>query len=90
LTALRSDGAGARLSPSQFCRVFRQELDVGFGQCLLRYRIDRACEHLAHPGATAKAVADAVGFNELSYFTRAFKRRVGVCPSDYRAAARSS
>lgn len=75
-----------RLSPSQFCRVFRREHGRSFGQYLLQYRIERACESLAHPGALAKEVAYSVGFNDLSYFTWAFKRQVGVCPSHYHAA----
>jgi AraC-like DNA-binding protein len=85
--ALDHVAALCQLSPSQFCRVFRQEHGVSFGQYLLRYRTDRACERLAQPGALAKEVAYSVGFNDLSYFTRAFKRRVGVCPSEYRAGA---
>ena len=86
--ALDDVAALCRLSPTQFCRVFRQEQGVSFGQHLLRYRLERACEGLAHSGALAKEVAYAVGFNDLSYFTWAFKRQLGVCPSEYRAAAR--
>ena len=86
--ALDDAAALCQLSPSQFCRVFRREQGVSFGQHLLRYRMARACEGLAQPGALAKEVAYAVGFNDLSYFSRAFKRRVGVCPSDYQAGAR--
>ena len=77
-----------RLSPTQFCRVFRQEQGVTFCQHLLHYRLERACEGLAHSRALAKEVAYAVGFNDLSYFTWAFKRQLGLTPSEYRAAAR--
>ena len=35
----------------------------------------------------AKEVAYAVGFNDHSYFTRAFKHLVGVCPGNYQAGA---
>ncbi len=79
-----------RLSPSQFCRVFRQEQGVSFCQHLLHYRLERACEGLAHSGALAKEIAYAVGFNDLSYFTWAFKRQLGLTPSKYRAGARLS
>jgi AraC-like DNA-binding protein len=82
--ALESVAALCGLSLSQFCRVFRQEQGVSFAQFLLHYRIERACKGLACPGALAKEVAYSVGFNDLSYFTWAFKRQVGVCPSRYR------
>ena len=86
--ALEDVAALCRLSPTQFCRVFRQEQATSFGQYLLRYRLARACESLAHPGALAKEVAYAVGFNDLSYFTWAFKRQLGLTPSEYRGRAR--
>jgi two-component system, response regulator YesN len=83
--ALDHVAALCRLSPSRFCRVFRQEQGVSFHQHLLRYRIARACERLSHPGALAKEVAYSCGFNDLSYFARAFKRQTGVCPSEYQS-----
>ena len=86
--ALVDVAALCRLSPTQFCRVFRQEQGASFGQHLLRYRLEQACEGLAHSGALAKEVAYAVGFNDLSYFTWAFKRQLGLTPSEYRAGAR--
>ena len=79
-----------RLSPTQFCRVFRQENGVSFVQHLVGYRLEQARELLSRPGALVKEVAYSVGFNDLSYFTRAFKRELGVCPSDYQAGARLS
>ncbi len=88
--ALEQAAALCRLSPTQFCRLFRQEQGVSFGQHLLRYRLEQACQRLAHSGALVKDVAYSVGFNDLSYFTRAFKRQLGVCPSDYQAGARLS
>jgi two-component system, response regulator YesN len=88
--ALEDVAALCRLSPTQFCRVFRHEHGVSFGQHLMRYRLERACEGLADSGALAKEVAYAVGFNDLSYFARAFKRLLGVCPRDYQAGARLS
>jgi two-component system, response regulator YesN len=73
---------------TQFCRVFRQEHGQSFHQYLLHYRIDQACDRLANPHSHAKEVAYDVGFNDLSYFARAFKRQVGVCPSQYHLRAR--
>jgi AraC-like DNA-binding protein len=75
---------------THFCRIFRQEHGQSFHQYLLHYRIDQARDRLANPHSHAKEVAYEVGFNDLSYFARAFKRQVGVCPSEYRATARLS
>ena len=86
--ALEQAAALCRLSPTQFCRIFRQEQGATFGQHLLHYRLEQARERLAHPGALIKEVAYSVGFNDLSYFTRAFKRQLGVCPSEYQSGAR--
>jgi two-component system response regulator YesN len=88
--ALDHAAALCQLSPSRFCRVFRQEQGVSFAQHLIRYRIEQACKRLAHSGALAKEVAYSCGFNDLSYFARAFRRQLGVCPSAYRATARLS
>jgi AraC-like DNA-binding protein len=78
-----------RLSPPQFCRAFRKAHGMSFGQYLMCYRIDRACERLASPGAAVKNVAYSVGFADHSYFSRAFKRQVGVSPSEFQARAAS-
>ena len=39
--ALEDVAALCRLSPTQFCRAFRQEHGASFGQHLLRYRLER-------------------------------------------------
>jgi AraC-like DNA-binding protein len=38
---------------------------------------------------TVGSIALEVGFNDLSYFHRTFRRRFGATPSDVRATARS-
>lgn len=88
--ALDQAAALCRLSPTQFCRLFKVEQSESFVQFLLRFRLERASERLAHPDVLVKEVAYAVGFNDLSYFARAFKRHFGVCPRQFQAAARLS
>jgi AraC-like DNA-binding protein len=88
--ALGHVAAVCQMGRSQFCRAFRLEHGVSFGQYLLHLRMDRACDRLGDPDALVKEVAYSVGFNDLSYFTRAFRRQMGVCPSAYQAGARSS
>lgn len=86
--SLENVAAACRLSPSQFCRVFRKEHNLSFGQYLLRFRMNRARTLLERENMLVKEVAYAVGFTDLSYFTRTFKRHFGVCPATYQAATR--
>lgn len=68
----------------QFCRIFKREQGVPPARYLIHYRIDKAKALLKHPAASVTEVAFGVGFNDLSYFARAFRRAVGVSPSKYR------
>jgi len=54
-------------------------------------RLRLAAERLRGPGAPCiTEVAMAVGFNDLTHFGRAFRKRYGVTPRDYRDGARRS
>jgi AraC-like DNA-binding protein len=88
--ALAEVAALCQLSPSQFCRAFRKEHAVSFGQYLLRFRMQQARECLASRNSLVKEVAYALGFNDLSYFTRSFRREFGICPSAYQAGSTPS
>ena len=53
-------------------------------------RLRMAAERLRRPDAPCiTEVAMAVGFNDLTHFGRAFRRRYGVTPRDYRDGARA-
>ena len=71
------------LSESEFSRAFHREHGVSYLRFLLHYRIDRAREFLAEPLASVSQVAYEVGFNDLSYFGRVFRRIVGVPASHF-------
>ena len=71
------------LSESEFSRAFRREQGVSFSQFLLQYRVAMAREFLGEPRASVSQVAYAVGFNDLSYFGRVFRRLVGVPATQY-------
>jgi len=78
--------ARCHLSVSQFSRLFRREHGQSFKHFVIGYRIDRACEQLTRSPSLLKQVGFDVGFNDCAYFSRAFRRRMGISPRDYRAA----
>ena len=75
------------MSPSHFSRVFKSERGMTFSRYLVEFRIRRACVLLADSGRSVKEVGFGVGFNDLAYFSRTFRRCVGVCPTQYQSSA---
>jgi len=75
------------LSVSEFSRAFRREQGSTFEDFLLARRIAQARELLAGRYSTIGAVAYAVGFHDAAYFSRAFRKLVGVTASEYRRGA---
>lgn len=72
------------LGPYQFSRVFKHEQGITFREFLIVHRLSKAIRMLEHSDVSVTEVAFSVGFNDLSYFARMFRRYLGVCPSDYR------
>ena len=68
----------------QFRRVCLRELGRSPVQHLTSLRIERACHLLATTQDTVESIARQVGFENVSVFSRAFKRWVGRSPTVYR------
>lgn len=47
-------------------------------------RIMRACEMLKETNDTLSSIAYAVGFSDPKYFSKVFKKEMGIIPSEYR------
>lgn len=74
--------------PSEFSRAFRREQGTTFEHFLLEYRIAKARDFLARPNTTVSQAAYAAGFSDTSYFSRVFRRLVGVTASEYQGCVR--
>jgi AraC-like DNA-binding protein len=57
--------------------------NVGFRELSEKVRFDLACEMMRIPGATVGQVALKLGFSDTANFSRAFRRVVGVTPTEY-------
>lgn len=80
-----------RIKPRWVQRLFEGE-GTTFTDYVLAQRLARAHRLLTdprHAGQKISAIAFNVGFADLSYFNRAFRRRYGVAPTELRAAASS-
>ncbi|MHB9152590.1 MAG: response regulator [Spirochaetales bacterium] len=75
------------ISPGRLSRLFVEETGKGFSRYLIGYRLEKAKELLAKPGASIKEVSAACGYPDQNYFARLFKKVTGLTPSSFFPAA---
>ncbi|MCL9659621.1 AraC family transcriptional regulator [Paenibacillus hunanensis] len=75
----------AGLSRFHFSRVFRELTGRTVTEYVNQVRINRAEYLLLNTGMTVSEVAMAAGYNDISYFSRTFKKYRDRAPSDARA-----
>jgi AraC-like DNA-binding protein len=78
--------AAAGLSYHQLYRALRDELGVSPSRFIRGVRVERAAERLRSGAGSVTEVAYSVGFESLSYFSRAFHERFGAAPSTFLGA----
>ena len=69
-----------------FSKIFKQLFDDTFINYLTKVRIDKAKVLLKDVGFNIKEVGASVGYTDSNYFTKVFKRAVGMSPSEYRGS----
>ncbi|MCI6464252.1 MAG: response regulator [Faecalicatena sp.] len=72
------------INAEYFCRLFKAETGVTFNSYLTNYRIQKAVELLTKTELKVYEVAEKVGYSNLSYFSRVFKKVTGVNPFFYK------
>ena len=75
------------LSKSYFCKIISKELGYTFTELVSRLRIEQSRTYLDQKHLSIAQVAQAVGFEDQSYYTKCFKRYVGITPAQYRKNA---
>ena len=78
-------------SRRQLQRAYAEIGQTTFRDHLTRVRMEKASELLAGRALTVREVAHRVGYRQPAQFAKAFRRHLGVAPSDFRAGhARSN
>lgn len=82
--------ASASLSASECLRCFHSVIGVTPMQYVKQLRLQRAAQLLAATDWTVAEIGAQCGFQEMSYFTKAFKALRGQTPTAYRQAQREA
>jgi AraC-like DNA-binding protein/quercetin dioxygenase-like cupin family protein len=74
----------AHMSRRSFLRVFQRATGTSPLAWLINQRVHRACGMLRHGDKRITEIAFDVGFNDSNYFTRQFRKVIGLSPRQYR------
>ena len=75
----------SHMSDRSFARAFRSEVGESPGAYVELLRVEHARALLEDGAPSIEAVAQSAGFASAEVLRRAFHRRIGVSPADYRA-----
>lgn len=72
------------VTPTYFSKIFKEEMKISFVAFLKDVRINQSKRLLRDSAIKLSDVAQLVGFEDQSYFTKVFKKTVHMTPLQYR------
>ncbi len=72
------------ISPYYFSKLFKEATGDNFIEYLTNLRIDKAKDLLDNTELSMKEICVQVGYANPNYFSRIFKKNVGVTPTEYK------
>ena len=71
-------------TPQYLSSLFSQDVGMSIQSCLQRIRIEEACTLLSHTNMTTAEISEAVGYQDVRYFSKIFNRYMKISPKKYR------
>ena len=82
--ALEEAARTVGISPYYFSKLFKEETGMNFSEYLTKIRIDTAKRLLSDRELSIKQVCMDSGYANPNYFSRIFKKWVGITPTEFR------
>jgi len=71
-------------NPFELSRQFKKETGKTIIEYINKQRINESIHIMENENISITAVAGIVGYNDINYFTKVFKKIKGITPSQYR------
>jgi len=72
------------ISNTYLIQLFKRETGMTPNQYMQKYKVDQSCYHLLTSNDTCRRISEQVGFEDPFYYSRIFKKIMGVSPSIWR------
>lgn len=72
------------MNPDYLGSLFKEELGVSMTMYIQSRRLDQAKVLLRETEMPISKVAETVGYDNISYFSKLFRQKVGCQPGEYR------
>ena len=69
---------------SYFSRLFKKEMGEGCNDYITHKRIEKAKQLLLSTNLKTYEIAEQVGYHDTNYFSLAFKKNIGVSPTEFK------
>lgn len=83
-TKLNDVASQTFLSPTYFCKLFKDYTGMTVSEYLQKLRIEEACNLLKETDNKVISIAQLVGYKDIKYFNEIFKKHTGMTPSGYK------
>jgi AraC family L-rhamnose operon transcriptional activator RhaR len=78
------------LSPTYFCKLFKDYTGITVSEYVQKLRIEEACTLLKHTDNKIIVIAQKVGYKDIKHFNELFKKLTGMTPSVYKKSYKTS
>lgn len=72
------------MTPSYVGRIFNRSTGIGLMEYITECRMKKACRLLSDNNLSVNKIAEQVGYMDANYFTKAFRNKIRMSPSEYR------
>lgn len=77
------------VSPKHFSRVISETLNISYLAFVTQLRMEQAQKLLTEGDMPVAEVGDAVGYPNVSYFIKVFRKHTGLTPANYRSDSKT-
>lgn len=72
------------VSREYLSKIFKQEYGINITDYIVQLRMELAHYHLTESDQSIKDIAELVGYEDISYFYRVFRKHFGIAPGEMR------